>query len=81
MLESTLTSKGQTTLPKEVREALGLKPGDRVRYRLGDGEVRLVRPRDVRLLRGAARYEGRARSLEEMQEGIAEGATAKDKGE
>ena len=32
MVESTITSRGQTTLPKSVREALGVKPGDRVRY-------------------------------------------------
>lgn len=33
----TLTSKGQTTIPAEVREFLGLKPGDKIRYiRRGD---------------------------------------------
>ncbi|MDE0137493.1 MAG: AbrB/MazE/SpoVT family DNA-binding domain-containing protein [bacterium] len=31
MIESTITSKGQTTLPKAVREALSVHPGDRVR--------------------------------------------------
>lgn len=30
---SRLTSKAQTVIPKEVRARLGLKPGDRVRYR------------------------------------------------
>lgn len=28
----TLTSKGQTTVPAEVRELLNLRPGDRIRY-------------------------------------------------
>lgn len=32
MPSSTLTSKGQTTLPKEVREQLHLQPGDRIEY-------------------------------------------------
>ena len=32
MLESRITSKGRTTIPKSVREALGVKPGDRIRY-------------------------------------------------
>jgi len=32
MIESGITSKGQTTLPKPVREALGVGAGDRVRY-------------------------------------------------
>jgi antitoxin PrlF len=31
---SRLTSKAQTVIPKSVRERLGLKPGDRVRYRI-----------------------------------------------
>ena len=32
MPSSTLTSKGQTTLPKEIREQLHLQPGDRIEY-------------------------------------------------
>ncbi len=32
MIESTLTSKGQTTVPKAVRTALRVGPGDRIRY-------------------------------------------------
>jgi len=42
MPTATLTSRGQLTLPKEVREALRLKPGDQVDFIVGDeGEVRL----------------------------------------
>ncbi len=33
---SKLSSKAQTVVPKEVRERLGLKPGDTVRYRVTD---------------------------------------------
>ncbi len=36
---SKLSSKAQTVVPKEVRERLGLKPGDRVRYRVTDAGV------------------------------------------
>jgi AbrB family looped-hinge helix DNA binding protein len=43
METSTLTIKGQVTIPAEVRRRMGLKPGDRVGFVLGDGEVRLVR--------------------------------------
>jgi AbrB family looped-hinge helix DNA binding protein len=40
MPTATLTSKGQTTVPKEVREHLGLKPGDRLRFGIQeDGRV------------------------------------------
>jgi antitoxin PrlF len=38
-----LTSKAQTTLPKEVREALGVKPGDMLVYRIAKGKVTLSR--------------------------------------
>ncbi len=32
IVQSTLTVKGQATLPKAVRDHLGLKPGDRVKF-------------------------------------------------
>lgn len=55
MLESTITAKGQTTLPKGVRDLLGLRPGDRVRYLVSGGQVRLLRPRKVMTLCGSLR--------------------------
>lgn len=77
MQESTVTVRGQTTLPRDVRRALGLRPGDRVRYVLLDeGEVRLVRTRPVLELAGLLHRPGRAPvSLEEMDAAIAAGAT------
>ena len=36
---SKVTSKSQTVIPREVREKLGLKPGDRVRYSTTDRGV------------------------------------------
>lgn len=41
MLYSTLTLKGQTTIPKEVREFLGLSPEDKIVYSL-DPEKKCV---------------------------------------
>lgn len=40
MTTATLTSKGQTTIPREVRERLGLTPGDVLKFTvLPDGAV------------------------------------------
>jgi AbrB family looped-hinge helix DNA binding protein len=40
---TTLTSKGQVTIPKAIRETLGIGPGSEVAFKLGDdGEIRLV---------------------------------------
>ncbi len=76
MPESTVTIKGQTTLPRDVRAALHLGPGDRVRYLILDGgEVRLVRSQPVAGLAGLLRDKARrVVSLEEMEAAIAEGA-------
>ena len=39
MAYSTLTSKGQTTVPREIRKLLGLKENDRILYEIEDGKV------------------------------------------
>ena len=74
MVESGVTSKGQTTLPKAVREALGVQPGDRVRYIIDGDTVRIVAVRPIRRLFGALRYDGPPVSLEDMDQAIADGA-------
>ncbi len=74
MPTATLTSKGQVTIPKPVRDALGLATGDRVEFALGaDGEVRLeVRRRQARDLAGLLQRKGQKRlSLAEMDAAIA----------
>ncbi|EDM72265.1 transcriptional regulator, AbrB family protein [Roseobacter sp. AzwK-3b] len=76
MHESTVTVKGQTTLPKDVRVALGLTSGDKVRYLILDGEVRILKARSVKELRGIlSRSDQKPVSLEEMDEAISAGAT------
>ncbi len=75
MVESAITAKGQTTLPKPVRRALGIEPGDRVRYVIFDNnEVRLLPVRPVSRLFGALKYDGPPVSLEDMERAIADGA-------
>ena len=53
LLTSKLTAKAQTTIPREVRERLGLTPGDSVVYEVDDQGVRLRRlaPADLAYLR------------------------------
>ena len=74
MLESRITAKGQTTLPKAVREALGVRPGDRVRYTILDGEVRIRAVRPIQRLFGILTHDGPSATLDDMQRAIAEGA-------
>jgi AbrB family looped-hinge helix DNA binding protein len=43
MSTAALTSKGQVTIPKDVRDRLGLRKGDRIEFRIGpDGTTTLV---------------------------------------
>lgn len=76
MQESTITVKGQTTLPRDVRSALHLTSGDRVRYVILDGEVRILKARSIKEFKGALkRPMQRSVSLEEMEAAIAAGAS------
>ena len=76
-MESTITAKGQTTIPKVVREHLKLKPGQRVRYFIHpDGTVVLLPTLPVSALRGLLRWNGPPATLEEMDDAI--GAIASD---
>ena len=69
-MQSTLTSKGQATIPKEVRDYLGLKPGDTVKFFFGaKGEVYMLPTVDIMSLGGALRRPGqKAASIREMNE-------------
>lgn len=82
MPTATLTSKGQTTIPKEIRERLKLKPGDRIEFVVEDGGRVVLRPRNRSLddLVGMLKpRDGRRASIEEMNEAIQEGAVARFK--
>jgi antitoxin PrlF len=71
---ATLTTKGQITIPKEVREHLGVDTGDRLSFVVQNDGTVIVRPltRHVRELGGLLhRTTQRAVSIKEMDEGIA----------
>ena len=69
MPSATLTSKGQITLPKAVRDLLRLGAGDRVDFIVKDDGTVVMRPAtvDVRELKGLLHKKGlRPLSVEEM---------------
>jgi AbrB family looped-hinge helix DNA binding protein len=76
MPTSTLTSRGQTTIPKPIREALGLQPGDRVEFLVEEGQVVLRRATaDITELDGLLdRSDRDPVSLDAMDEAIRRGA-------
>ena len=74
MITSAITSKGRTTLPKAVRDALGVGAGDRVRYVILDNTVRVLPVRPAGRLFGALRHDGPPVTLEDMERAVAEGA-------
>lgn len=59
--DATLTSKGQTTIPKEIRDGLAMKTGDRMTFTLmPDATVIMrVKTRSVTDLAGALHKKGR----------------------
>jgi AbrB family looped-hinge helix DNA binding protein len=76
MARTTLTSKGQVTLPKEIRDQLGLEAGVRFEcYVDRDGQVVLV-PLTVKLedLIGILPHPGPPKSVEEINEAIVQAA-------
>jgi antitoxin PrlF len=73
MTLATLTSKGQITIPKSVREGLRLHTGDKVEFILSDGEEVRLRPvtRKVDEVFGRLHKAGRKPvSIEALDEGI-----------
>ena len=73
MAQATMTSKGQMTIPKEVRDKLNLRPGDRVDIQVqGDGTARMV-PKTVSLrsLSGMLKRRGPTVTIKEMDAAIA----------
>jgi antitoxin PrlF len=69
MASSTLTSKGQTTIPKDIREYLNLQPGQRIDFIVDEEGRVILRPATlhIRDLAGILHREGRKPiSVEEM---------------
>jgi len=76
MTAATLTSKGQLTIPKAVRDALGVGPGDRVEFvRMADGNFALMpATKSIKRLKGIIPKLKTPVSLDDMDDAIAAGA-------
>ena len=72
MSTATITSKGQTTIPKDVRDRLHLKPGDRVEFVVRDDGTALMVPATVavRSLRGMLSPPAKPVTLAQMERAI-----------
>ncbi len=81
MASATVTSKGQVTIPVDVRTHLGLSTGDRIEFILNEetGRYEVVpATRSVTALKGIIRKPAKPVSIEDMNAAIAEqGASAR----
>jgi antitoxin PrlF len=77
MPRARITSKGQVTIPKSVRDLLDLEPGDTVDFAIENGDQVVLRPTrlDIRALKGILHRPGRkAPSVEDMKRVVRERA-------
>jgi len=79
-MESAITIKGQATIPKAIREHLGLEPGDRVKFFVHpDGSVVLLPKVSATAVRGMVRVRRqRPVNTEQMNIAVAEGAVKRN---
>jgi antitoxin PrlF len=75
-MESAITTKGQATIPKAIRDYLGVKPGDRIKFFLHpNGNVVLLPKLPASTLRGIVKPRQPPVTIEEMEEAAVGGAT------
>lgn len=74
-MESALTSKGQATIPKAIRDHLHVGPGDRIKFFVHpDGSVVILPKIGISALKGIVRSRRKAAPLKEMEAAIGDGA-------
>ncbi|MGA2571732.1 MAG: AbrB/MazE/SpoVT family DNA-binding domain-containing protein [Terracidiphilus sp.] len=76
-MEAKLSSKGQATIPKAVRERLQIRPGDRFRFFFHPDGVMILPRIPTKRLKGSVPRLARAVTLEEIDRAIEAGATAR----
>lgn len=77
--EATVSSKGQVTLPKAIRDRLRLRDGQRLRFAVEDGDKVVLSPAAKRLgeLQGMLPRPKRSLSLDEIDEALGMAAVAR----
>jgi antitoxin PrlF len=75
MATASVTSKGQITIPVEVRNKLGLRPGDKVSFIEGENGEYIFKPKtgSIMDMEGILKWTGKPVTIEEMNETIAKG--------
>jgi antitoxin PrlF len=74
-MESAITTKGQATIPKAIREYLGVKPGDRIKFFFHpNGSVVILPKLPASALHGMLKTSRPPVTIEGMDEAIASGA-------
>jgi antitoxin PrlF len=79
-MESAITVKGQATIPKPIREHLGLQPGDRVKFFVHpDGSVVLLPKLSAAAVRGIVKSRNRRPvTTEQMTAAVADSALSRN---
>jgi antitoxin PrlF len=79
MPTSTVTSKGQITIPKEVRDSVGLEAGHRVSFQVRKDGVVELRPDTIDIMSLCGIFKPRVKgvTLEDMDDAIRKAATRK----
>jgi len=76
-IESTITAKGQITVPRRIREFLHVKPKDKVAFEIENGEVKMKPAMDVESAFGIIRPKHKPENFKAIRETV-ENAIAED---
>jgi len=78
MLSAKITSKGQITIPKDIRLHLKIDQGDKIEFFVGENGMVIISPirSDVRKLKGIVAKPNKPVSIEQMKDAIIAGATS-----
>lgn len=81
MPSATMSSNGRITVPKAIREALGLRPGDQLAFQIREDGTVVVQPKtiDIMSLAGTMRSAVKGVSIEDMDAAIGDAVARSDR--